>query len=66
MLFFARFALVSTLLLATAFGASAAEKTFSHQGVAADAKRYETFLKANWKPDGLLPSGFQLALRKVS
>src|SRR6185295_13738167 len=65
MLFFARFALVSTLLLATAFGASAAEKTFSHQGVAADAKRYETFLKANWKPDGKSPAALEAEAEKV-
>ena len=65
MLFFARLALVSTLLLATAFGASAAEKTFSHQGVAADAKRYETFLKANWKPDGKSPAALEAEAEKV-
>lgn len=52
MFFFARLALVSTLLLATVTGALAADKVFLHQGVAADAKRYETFLKTNWKPDG--------------
>lgn len=52
MLFFARLAFISTLLLATINGAMGAEKPFMHQGVAADAKRYETFLKANWKPDG--------------
>ena len=28
----------------------AQELTFSHQGVQADAKRYETYLKANWQP----------------
>ena len=55
----------STLLLATALGASAAEKTFSHQGVAADAKRYETFLKANWKPDGKCPAALEAEAEKV-
>jgi uncharacterized protein YfaS (alpha-2-macroglobulin family) len=52
MFFFARLALVSTLLLATITSTLAADKVFLHQGVAADAKRYETFLKTNWKPDG--------------
>ncbi|HEY8194557.1 MAG TPA: MG2 domain-containing protein, partial [Hyphomicrobium sp.] len=52
MRFFARLALVLTLLLTTFQAVNAAEKVFSHQGIAADAKRYETFLKANWKPDG--------------
>ena len=33
-------------------GRCAAEQGFAHQGVAADAKRYETYLKANWKTDG--------------
>ena len=65
MLFFARLALVSTLLLATALSAGAAEKTFSHQGVAADAKRYETFLKANWKPDGKSPAALEAEAEKV-
>jgi len=50
--FFARLAFISMLLVATINGAIGAEKAFQHQGVAADAKRYETFLKANWKPDG--------------
>ena len=29
------------------------ERTFSHTGVAKDADRYETYLKANWKPGKL-------------
>ena len=52
MFFFARLAFISTLLLATINGALAADKVFLHQGIAADAKRYESFLKANWKPEG--------------
>ena len=52
MFFLARLAFISMLLLTTFNGASAAEKVFSHQGIAADAKRYEAFLKANWKPEG--------------
>jgi len=50
--FLARFAFIATLLLVTINGALAADKVFLHQGVAADAKRYESFLKANWKPQG--------------
>jgi uncharacterized protein YfaS (alpha-2-macroglobulin family) len=65
MLFFARLALVSSLLLATAIGASATEKAFSHQGIAADANRYETFLKANWKPDSKTPAALKAEAEKA-
>ncbi len=50
MLFLARLAVIFTLMLATFANASATEKPFLHQGIAADAKRYEAYLKANWKP----------------
>lgn len=40
--------LLVVLLGATALRAQ--DATFSHHGVQADAKRYETYLKANWKP----------------
>lgn len=64
--FFARLALVgSTLLLASLSGAGAAEKVFSHQGIAADAKRYETFLKANWRPDRKTPAALKADAEKV-
>src|SRR5438477_3059763 len=35
-------------------GAQAQDKrlTFTHAGVTSDAKRYETYLKANWQPKG--------------
>ena len=49
MQFFARLALLSSLALASSLPAFAADKGFSHQGVADDAKRYETFLKTSWK-----------------
>jgi uncharacterized protein YfaS (alpha-2-macroglobulin family) len=52
MFLLARLVFISMLLLTTLNGANAAEKEFSHHGIAADAKRYEAFLKANWKPDG--------------
>jgi uncharacterized protein YfaS (alpha-2-macroglobulin family) len=32
--------------------AQAQEARFTHAGVAGDAKRYETYLKANWQPKG--------------
>ena len=59
MLFLARLAAVFTLMLATFATASADPKPFLHQGVAADAKRYEAYLKANWKPDGKSPAALK-------
>ena len=40
--------LVFSLAFTTA--ATAQEKSFTHTGVQADAKRYETYLKTNWQP----------------
>ena len=37
------------------------ERTFSHTGVAKDADRYETYLKANWKPGKLDPARLRAA-----
>ena len=37
-------------LLLSASLAHAQEQRFTHSGVAADAKRYETYLRANWQP----------------
>ncbi|MBA2126468.1 alpha-2-macroglobulin [Hyphomicrobium methylovorum] len=66
MLFLARFVLATSLLLiAPTFAASAADKTFAHQGIAADAKRYETFLKANWKSDGRTPAALKAEAEKT-
>ena len=45
--------------------AIAQDKSFSHQGVAADAKRYETFLKANWKSDGKKPADLKIEAEKI-
>lgn len=56
MQFFARLALLASVSLSALLPAHAADPGFSHQGIAADAKRYETFLKANWKA-GAKPSG---------
>ncbi|MGL4396752.1 MAG: alpha-2-macroglobulin family protein [Hyphomicrobium sp.] len=51
MTFLARLALMTALVAGIAGPPlAAAERTFTHQGVAADAKRYEAFLKSNWKP----------------
>ena len=47
-----RLALFLALALLPATRGFSADKTFSHEGVAADAKRYETFLKTGWKSDG--------------
>ena len=51
MQFIARLALLASVSLGAVLPAAAAGKDFSHQGVAADAKRYETFLKSSWKAD---------------
>ena len=38
---------------------------FAHEGVAADAQRYETFLKANWKTDGKSPADLKIEADKI-
>jgi alpha-2-macroglobulin len=43
-------ALIAALCIASL--AQAEEARFTHAGVAGDAKRYETYLKANWQPKG--------------
>lgn len=52
----ARLALCSVFALAAAAPSFAGwmsdGKGFTHQGVAADAKRYETYLRSSWKADG--------------
>ncbi|MET0640839.1 MAG: alpha-2-macroglobulin, partial [Hyphomicrobium sp.] len=65
MTIFARLAVVFTLMLATFATASADPKPFLHQGVAADAKRYEAYLKANWKPSGKPPSALKAEAEKA-
>ncbi|KAB2920774.1 MAG: alpha-2-macroglobulin family protein [Hyphomicrobiaceae bacterium] len=42
--------LIGLLLMLSAGLAQAQEARFTHAGVEADAKRYETYLKANWQP----------------
>ncbi|HML30857.1 MAG TPA: alpha-2-macroglobulin family protein, partial [Hyphomicrobium sp.] len=64
MIFLVRLAAVITLMLATYSTASADPKPFLHQGVAADAKRYEAYLKANWKPDGKTPAALKAQAEK--
>lgn len=49
MQFVSRLVFLGLMLVLPALSAQAADKTFSHQGVAADAKRYESFLKTSWK-----------------
>jgi alpha-2-macroglobulin len=65
MQFFARLALISSLTLAAAASAFGADKGFSHQGVAEDAKRYETFLKTSWKPAPKAPFDVKAEAEKV-
>ena len=62
--FFVRLALIATILMA-ALPSASADKVFLHQGVAADAKRYEAFLKTNWKPDGKRPADLKAAAEKI-
>ena len=45
-------ALFIVSLTQTRARAQEARFSFSHAGVASDAKRYETYLKANWQPKG--------------
>ncbi len=42
--------LIGLFLMLSAGLAQAQEARFTHAGVEADAKRYETYLKANWQP----------------
>jgi uncharacterized protein YfaS (alpha-2-macroglobulin family) len=64
MTFLARFVAVLTFLVATFATASADPKPFLHQGIAADAKRYEAYLNANWRPDGKLPAALKAQAEK--
>nr|HPG88720.1 alpha-2-macroglobulin family protein [Hyphomicrobium sp.] len=69
MSFLARLALISSMVTSVTLGALspaiAADPGFSHQGVAADAKRYETFLKSNWRSDGKTPVALKAEAEKV-
>ena len=62
--FLVRLLLAAAILTAAVLPVSA-DKIFLHQGVAADAKRYETFLKTNWKPDGKRPAELKAAAEKI-
>ncbi|HET6388324.1 alpha-2-macroglobulin [Hyphomicrobium sp.] len=63
--FLARLAVFLISALAIVSDAAAADKPFLHSGIAADAKRYETYLKANWKPDGKPPAALKSEAEKV-
>ncbi|MBR2534496.1 MAG: alpha-2-macroglobulin family protein [Hyphomicrobium sp.] len=69
MSFFARLALITTMIASVTLGALApaiaADPGFSHQGVAADAKRYAAFLKSNWRSDGKAPVALKAEAEKV-
>ncbi|MBS0270958.1 MAG: alpha-2-macroglobulin family protein, partial [Proteobacteria bacterium] len=63
--FIARLAVFFALMLATISNVAATEKPFLHSGIAADAKRYESYLKTNWKPDGKTPAALKSEAEKV-
>ncbi|MGE0054252.1 MAG: alpha-2-macroglobulin [Hyphomicrobium sp.] len=73
MQYFSRLAFLSALTAAglvasvalTATPAFSTETVFAHQGIAADAKRYETFLKDNWKSDGKPAASLKADAAKV-
>lgn len=60
-----RLVVLALLAVFSAGHLNAAGKPFLHQGVAADAKRYETYLKANWKPDAKKPTDFKIEANKI-
>ena len=65
MQFFTRLAFLFLFALASAAQLSAGAKPFAHQGVSADAKRYETYLKTNWKPDAKKPADLKIEANKI-
>jgi uncharacterized protein YfaS (alpha-2-macroglobulin family) len=65
MTFLARLALLSLIAMASPLTSHAANQGFSHQGVAADAKRYETFLKSAWKANGKKSADLKVEAEKL-
>lgn len=61
----ASFALGFFFLVVCAAATPALARDFAHQGVAADAKRYEKFLKDNWKSDGKKAADLKIEAAKV-
>jgi uncharacterized protein YfaS (alpha-2-macroglobulin family) len=56
------FSLFVVLLMPLAVPAQAEQpRPFVHQGIARDAARYETYLKANWKAEGRKPADLKAA-----
>ena len=68
------FRLLACLLVTVVLAADAGhaqEASFTHDGVQADAKRYETYLKSHWQPGArqgrdLRGEGSREPLRKAS
>ena len=60
-----RLASLVLALLLLAVPLAAEEKTFSHSGVAGDAKRYESFLKTGWKGDAKKPADLKAEAEKL-
>ena len=70
MQYFLRLALLvlpvlSFIAASTAAPARAGDTVFAHQGVAADATRYETFLKSSWKSGGKSATELKTEAEKV-
>jgi len=58
-------ALLALFLTVPLINASAQERPFAHQGVERDAKRYEKYLRENWKPAGQTPAELRAAGKKA-
>ncbi|MEE9546388.1 MAG: alpha-2-macroglobulin family protein, partial [Hyphomicrobium sp.] len=54
-------ALLALCLVIPVINASAQERPFAHQGVERDAKRYEKYLRENWKAAGQNPAELRAA-----
>ncbi|MGI9404468.1 MAG: MG2 domain-containing protein [Hyphomicrobium sp.] len=54
-------ALLALFLIVPIINASAQERPFAHEGVEKDAKRYEKYLRENWKPAGQTPAELKAA-----
>ena len=65
MQFISRLAAFVVFAIFSAAQLTADGKPFLHQGVAADAKRYETYLKTNWKPDVKKPADLKIEANKI-
>lgn len=58
-------AVFAVAVLIASFSAACAGKTFSHQGIEADAARYETYLQASWKSASKPAAAYKAEAEKV-